>query len=173
MTERYLDVLAIHLRGYVDHPIPDNLVEEIVLRVGVGAQVDVEQLADELKEDVGGGLRRIRQTITETNWGASSAGAELLVEIPTVLTGLASLPVLWDMISRRILHRGQALVLDPQAQAELARAWLAQSLNLAATGIKIIGLEPVGDGHRVELEAPAEIFDVEIDSHGVTRMHRR
>jgi hypothetical protein len=139
MTERYLDVLEIHLRGYVGHPIPDSLVEEIVLWVGVGAQVDVEQLADELKEDLGG-PRRIRQTITETSWGASSAGAELIVEIPTVLTGLASLPVLWDMISRCILHRGKALVLDPQVQAELARAWLARSLNLAATGIKIIGL---------------------------------
>lgn len=173
MTERYLDVLTVHLRGYAGHPIPDNLAEEIVLRVGVGGQIDVEQLADELKGDVGSGPRRIRQIITETSWGASSAGADLIIEIPAVLTGLASLPVLWDMISRRILRRGQALVLDPQAQAELARAWLAQSLNLAVSGIKIIGLEPVGDGHRVELEVPTEIFDVETDSRGVTRMYRR
>ena len=152
--------------------MPDNLAEEIVLRVAVGAQVDVEQLADELKEDVGSRPRRVHQSITETSWGASGSGAELIVDIPTVLTGLASLPVLWDMMSHRILRRGQALVLDPQTHAELARAWLAQSLNLAVGKIKIIGLEPVGDGHRVELETPAETFDVEIDSHGVTRMHR-
>lgn len=173
MTERYLDVLTVRLRGYAGHPIPDNLVEEIVLQVAVGAQVDVEQLTDELKEDVGSSPRRIHQSITETNWGASGSGAELIVDIPAALTGLASLPVLWDTISRRILRHGQAQVLDPQARAELARAWLAQSLNLAVGKIKIVGLEPVGDGHRVELETPAETFDIEIGGRGVTRMHRR
>ena len=71
MTERYLDVLTVHLRGYAGHPIPANLAEEIVLRVDMGAQVDLEQLADELKEEVGSGPRRIRQTITEMSWGAS------------------------------------------------------------------------------------------------------
>jgi hypothetical protein len=173
MTERYLDALTVHLRGYTDGPIPKNLTEEIVLRVGVGAQVDLEQLVDELKKDVGSNPRRVLQTITETSWGASGAVAELIIEIPTVLTGIASLPVLWDMISRRILRHGQPLVLDPQLQAELARTWLAQSHNLAVSEIKIIRLEPVGDGHRVELEAPTGIFDVETNSRGVTRMHPR
>jgi len=173
MTERYLDVLTVHLRGYTGHPLPGNLAEETVLQVAVGARVDVEHLADQIGEDVGSGPRRVHQSITETSWGASGSGAELIVDIPAVLTGLASLPVLWDTISRRILRRGQAQVLDPQAQAESARAWLAQSLNVGTDAIKIIGLEPVGDGHRVELEAPAETFDVEIDSRGVTRMRRR
>jgi hypothetical protein len=173
MTERYLDALTVHLRGYTDYPIPDNLAEEIVLRVAVGAQVDVEQLADELKEDVGSNPHRIQQSITETNWGAEAYGAELIIEIPTVLSGLASLPVLWDMISRRILRRGQADLLRPEIQAELARTWLAQSLNLPVGKIKIVGLDSAGDGLRVELETPAEKFDVEIDGRGVTRMHRR
>jgi hypothetical protein len=173
MTERYLDVLTVHLRGYAGHPLPGNLAEETVLQVAVGARVDVEQLADELREDVGSGPRRVNQSITETNWGASGAGAELIVDIPTALTGLASLPVLWDTISRRILRRGRAQVLDPQTQAESARAWLAKSLNVGSDAIKIVGLEPLGDGHRVELETPAETFDVEIDTRGVTRMRRR
>jgi hypothetical protein len=72
-----------------------------------------------------------------------------------------------------IMGRGQAQVLDSQPQAELARAWLAQSLNLGQGEIKIIGPEPVGDGYCVELETPAATFDVETDSRGVTRMHRR
>jgi hypothetical protein len=79
---------------------------------------------------------------------------------------------LWDTISHRILRRGQARVLDPQSQAQLARAWLAQSLNLGEGEIKIIGLEPAGDGHRVELETPAATFDVETNDRGVTRMRR-
>jgi hypothetical protein len=150
-----------------------SLVEEMVLEVLVGAPVNVEQLADELREDVGGGSRRIQQSITETSWGASGSGAELIIDIPAVLTGLASLPVLWDAISRRVLRHGQARVLNPQQQAESARAWLARSLNIGSDAIKIVGLEPLGDGHRVELETPVEIFDVEADSRGVTRMHRR
>jgi hypothetical protein len=77
------------------------------------------------------------------------------------------------MISRHILHRGQANVARPESQAELERTWLAQSLNLPVGKIKIVGLAPVGDGLRVELETPAEKFDVEIDNRGVTRMHRR
>lgn len=81
--------------------------------------------------------------------------------------------MLWDTVSRRILHRGQARILSAEAQAEFGRDWLAQSLNIGAEAIKIVGLEPVEDGHRVQLETPTEIFDVEIDSHGVTRMRRR
>jgi hypothetical protein len=77
------------------------------------------------------------------------------------------------MISRRILRRGQADLLRPEIQAELARTWLAQSLNLPVGKIKIVGLDSAGDGLRVELETPAEKFDVEIDGRGVTRMHRR
>ena len=139
----------------------------------MGAQIDVEQLADELKEDVGSNPHRIQQSITETSWGASAFGAELIVEIPAVLSGLASLPVLWDMISRRIPRRGQAHVLPPETQAELARIWLAQSLNLPVGKIKIVGLDPVGDGLRVELETPGQNFDAETESRGVTHMHRR
>jgi len=117
MTERYLNVLTVRLRGYTGHPMPGDLAEETVLQVTVGARVDVEQLAGELTEDVGSGPRRVHQSITETSWGASGSGAELIVDIPAVVTGLASLPVLWDAISRRILRRGQARVLDPQTQA--------------------------------------------------------
>jgi len=40
-----------------------------VLRVAVAAQVDVELLADELKEDVGRHPHRIQQSITEMSWG--------------------------------------------------------------------------------------------------------
>jgi hypothetical protein len=173
MTERYLDILTFHLRGYTGHPLPANLAEEMVVQVGVGAPVDVEQLANELQEDVRGGPRRVHQRITETSWGASGSGAELIVDIPAVLTGIASLPVLWDSVSRRTLRRGRSRILDPQTQAESARTWLAQSLNLGTDAINIVGLEPVGDGHRIELETPIETFDVEIDSCGVTRMRRR
>src|SRR5260370_12464256 len=155
MTERYLDVLTVHLRGYTGKTWPGNLAEEMVLQIDVGARVDVEQLADEVEDDVGSGPRRVHQSMTETSWGASGSGAELIVDIPAVLTGLASLPVLWDAISRRMLYRGQARVLDPQNQAESARAWLAQSLNVGTDAIKVIGFEPVGD------------------SRGVTRMRRR
>src|ERR1035437_100407 len=90
MAERYLDVLTIHLRGYTGHPLARNLAEELVLQVAVGARVDVDQLADELKEDVGGGPRVVHQSITERSWGASSLGAELIVDVPAALTGLAS-----------------------------------------------------------------------------------
>jgi hypothetical protein len=174
MADHYLNVLTVHLRTYAGgHPVVGSLVEEMVLQVAVGATVDVEQLANELREDVGSGPRRIQQSITETSWGASGSGAELLIDIPAVLTGLASLPVLWDAVSRRVLRHGQARVLNPQQQAESAQRWLAQSLNLGSDEIKIVGLEPLEDGHRVELETPAEIFDVEVNSNGVTQMHRR
>jgi hypothetical protein len=95
------------------------------------------------------------------------------VDIPAVLTGIASLPILWDTVSRRILRCGRARILDPQTQAESARTWLAQSLNLGTDAIKIVGLEPVADGHRIELQTPIETFDVEMDPCGVTRMRRR
>ena len=81
--------------------------------------------------------------------------------------------MLWDIISRHVLRRGQARILDAQTQAELARAMLAQSLNIGADSIKIVGLEHVGDSHRVELQTPDGSFEVEIGSQGETHMRRR
>jgi hypothetical protein len=69
MTEHYLDVLTVHLRGYAGHPVPENLGEEMVLQVAVGAGVDGGQLADELSADVGSGPRRVHQSITQMSWG--------------------------------------------------------------------------------------------------------
>lgn len=70
MTEHYLNVLTIRLRGYAGHPLPGNLAEEVALQVTVGAAVDVEQLASEITEDIGGGPRRVQQSVTETSWGS-------------------------------------------------------------------------------------------------------
>jgi hypothetical protein len=172
MAEHHLNVITVRLREYTGHPLPENLDAETTLQVNVGAQVDLEQLIDEIREDIGRGPRRVRQSITETSWGASGSGAEIIIDVPTILTGLASLPVLWDTIFRRILRRGQARMPDVETQAENARAWLAQSLGIGADAIKIVGLEPSGDSHNVELETPETKFLVEINSQGVTRMRK-
>jgi hypothetical protein len=171
VAEHYLDVLSVRLLGYVDAAAPENLAEEIALQVEVGARVDVEQLVDELKEDIGEGSRSIHQSITETDWGASGAGAEIIIEVPIALT--VTLPFLWDKFSGRILRRGQPVVRDAQTQAESARASLAKDLGIGADTIKIVGFEPVGEGHRVELETPIGIFELEVDGGGVRRMRRR
>ena len=47
------------------------------------------------------------------------------------------------------------------------------SREAVSDAVKIVGLEPVGYGHRVELETPPETFDVETNSSGVTRMRCR
>jgi hypothetical protein len=57
MAEHYLNVLTVRLRGYNGQPMPGNLAEEFALQVTVGARVDVEQLADDLKEDACAQLR--------------------------------------------------------------------------------------------------------------------
>jgi hypothetical protein len=77
MAEHYLDVLTVHLRGYVGHPLPGNLTEEIVLQVAVGARTDVDHLADELKDDIGDGPQVVHQSITERNWGRPASAPSL------------------------------------------------------------------------------------------------
>jgi len=170
VTERYLDSLTVRLRGYAGFAVPGELAEEIVLQVDVGLPVDVERLAAELSENLGSPSRIVRYSITETNWGASGCVAELILEVPVAL---AALPVLWGMISSRILRHGEPQVLTPEEQRDLARRCLAESLWVGVDAIKIVGFEPVGDGHRVELETPLGTWEAETDSSGVTRMHRR
>jgi hypothetical protein len=173
MAEHYLNVLTVRLRGYGAQPVPESLVEELALEITDVGSVDVDRLAEELKREVGEGPRSVRQNITEFGWGASGSWAELIIDVPTWLSGLASLPVLWDTITRRIVRLGQPRQLDAQSQAELARGWLADSLNIGTASIKIVGLQPRDDGHRVELQSRAGVFDVDMDGGGVVRMQRR
>jgi len=171
MPDHYLNVLTLRVRTFDGHPSLGILTGENVLEVTVGEDVDVDALAAEITGDLQDWPRRIQQSVTETSWGASGSGAELVVDIPTVLSGIASLPIIWDTISQRILRRGQPRILDAQTQAESARAWLAQSLNLAADSI--VGLEPTAGGRRIELHAASKgKFILEMDDQGVTRMRR-
>ena len=111
---------------------------------------------------------------SQPNWGASGSGAELIVAVPAILTGAASLPVLWDTLSKRILSHGKArFMMSAEGRAELARTWLAESLNIGVDSVEIVNLEPVSDGSRVELKTPDGVFDVELDSRGVCRMRRQ
>lgn len=175
MTEHYLNVLSIRLRGYSGHPLPENLMEETALQVSVAGPLDLEKLAGEITtDDLASGVRRIQQRLSVTTWGASGSGAELIIDVPAaILSGLASGLVVWDAISKRILRHGRPRILDAEAQARSARAWLAESLNIAPESVQILGLEPVGQGSRVELKTPKGSFTAEADSTGVTRMHRQ
>jgi hypothetical protein len=173
MAEHYLNTLHIRLRGYVGgYPLPENLAEEISLEVIIEGLLDLEELANDVAQDVGGGPRRVRQTYTEQSWDASGSGAELLIDVPTMISGAASLAVLWDSISRRILRRGKARIFDAKTQIEVARDLLAESLNVATDDIKVVHLEQIEDRTRIILEAPDGAFEIEIDNHGVTYMRR-
>jgi hypothetical protein len=172
MAEHYLNVLTVRLRGYAGHPVPENLSEAMSLTVTVGAQLDLELLADDLRGNLAAGPRRIQQTYTETSWGASGSGALLVVDVPAVVTGFASLAVLWDAISRRVLDHGQARTVAGETAAGSARTMVAESLNVGTDSIRIVGLKSVEDGHRVDLETPQGTFTVETDTRGVSSMRR-
>jgi len=173
MAKHYLDTLHVRLRGYAGgYPIPENLAEEISLEIIVDGLLDLEELTAEVAQDVAGGPRRVRQTYTEHSWGASGAGAELLIDIPTMVSGVASLAVLWDSISRRVLRRGKARIFDAQTQIKVARELLAESLNVGTDNIKVVHLERIEDRNRITLETPDGSFEIEIDSQGVTYMRR-
>jgi hypothetical protein len=94
MAEHYLNALTVHLRDYAGHPLSENLTDAVTLAATVGTRIDLDQLATEIKEDLGGGPSRIRQVYTETNWGASGSGAEILIDVSTVISGVASLQIL-------------------------------------------------------------------------------
>ena len=175
MTEHYLNTLTVRLRGYTKgYPTPENLAEEIYLEVTIGTELDLDELTDEIvRQDLRSGSRRIHQTYSATSWGASGSGAELLIDVPTMVSGVASMAMLWDLISRRILRHGSARVLDAQTQVLLTRDMLAQSLNVGADSIKIVDLERTGDSHRLECETPVGVFEVKTGIEGVTHMRRR
>ncbi len=172
MAEQYLDVLTVRLRGYSETPMPEHLTEAMSLSVAVGTQLDLEQLADEVRQDLAGQPHRIQQTRLETSWGAFSIGALLEIDVPTWLAGLGGVAALWHVIARRALSHGRARTVAGETHAETARTRAAENLNVGVDSIRIVGLEPVGDGHRVNLETPLGSFIVEIDSDGVSRMRR-
>jgi hypothetical protein len=172
MAEHHVDELTVRLRGYDGLPMPENLTEAMSLSVAVGTQLDLEQLTAEIRDDLAE-TYRVHQSYYENHWGASGGRVLLEIDVPTwleVLGGLGGLAGLWDLISRRVLSHGRARTVPGDAQAETARTWVADSLNIGVDSIQIVGLEPVGDGHRVNLETPRGPFTVEINSDGVSRM---
>ena len=173
MPGHYLDTLAVCLRGYDGYPSPGNLVEGLSLEVSVGGRVDLDELTSAIvTDDLAGGARSVRQSLTESSWGASGAGAELLIDVPAWLSGLASVPVLWDAISRRVLRLGKARPVSAEACAEAARSMLARSLNVGTADVRVTGVEAVEHGSRVELESPQGRFAAEVGGNGVTRLSR-
>jgi hypothetical protein len=173
VTARYLNVLTVCLRGYDGHPSPENLIEEFSLAVSVGGGLDLGELASAIEtDDLAGGTRRVRQSLTESSWGASGSTAEVLIDVPAWLSGLASVPVLWDAVSRRVLRVGKARPVTAEACAEAARSMLARSLNVGTAEIRVTGIEPIEHGSRVELDSLRGPFAAEVGSNGVTRLSR-
>jgi hypothetical protein len=173
VTAHYLDALTVRLRGYDGYPSAGNLVEELSLEISVGGRVDLDELTSAIvTDDLAGGARSVRQSLTQSSWGASGSGAELLIDVPAWLSGLASLPVLWDAISRRVLRLGKARPLSAEASAEAARSMLARSLNVGTAEIRVTGIEPIEHSSRVELESSRGPFVAEVGSNGVTRLSR-
>ncbi|SRR6266487_4505426 len=174
MAEHRVDGLTVTLRGYSGLPLPEDLTEAVELRVAVGTQLDLEQLADEVREDLAGRVFVIEQRYRETRWGASGDVMQLVVDVSNVVGGVAGLKVLWDAISPRVFRRGRPIPLPMtgETSAASARAVVAENLNIGADSIRVVGVEPVGDGYRVNLETPLGPFVVEIDSHRVSHMRR-
>jgi hypothetical protein len=160
------------LRGYNGEPLPENLDEVFSLTVSIGEQLDLDQLATDAREVVKEQLHRIQETYRETRWGASSDTAELIIEISSVLSGMGGLAAVWALIHQSVLRHGEPRILSGETSPAFARSTVAENLNINADSIRVIGIEPVGDGHRINLETPTESFTVEVNSKGVSRMTR-
>src|SRR6266496_397711 len=87
MAEHRVDGLTVTLRGYSGLPLPEDLTEAVELRVAVGTQLDLEQLADEVREDLAGRVFVIEQRYRETRWGASGDVMQLVVDVEPVGDG--------------------------------------------------------------------------------------
>ncbi len=169
---KYLNTLTIRLRAYAGYPLPENFVEEQFLEINVGGVLDLDELATEIVTFLQGGSRRISKTVTETSWGASGSGANLIVDIPAVISGVAGLAALAEMVVRRMVHHGTPREIDGQAQAESARALLADDINIDATDIQIVEIEEISVGHRIAFDTPGGRFLVELGDRGLTRLSR-
>jgi hypothetical protein len=172
MAEHYLDALTVNLRVYDGYPLPENLKEALSLSIAVGGLVDLDQLTDDVREVVREQPNRIQQNYSETRWGAEGSTAELIIEISSVMSGVGGIAGVWALISQRARRRGEARILTGDAAAQFARNWVAKNQSINANGIRVIGVEPVGDGYRISLETLTESFTVEMDGNGVYRMVR-
>lgn len=172
MAEHYLDALSVNLRIYSGYPLPENLKEAFSLSVDVGGLVDLDQLTDNVREVVREQPNRIQQNYSQISWGAAGSAAELIIEISSVMSGVGGIAGVWALISQKALHHGEARILAGDAAAGFARAWVAENQSINANGIRVIGVEPVGDGYRIGLETLTESFTVEMDGNGVYRMVR-
>jgi hypothetical protein len=152
------------------HPFIENLTDVVSLSVNVGAKVDLDQLVDEVTEIMAGRSHVLEQRYRQYAWGAAGSGVELILEVPTAA---ASAMLVWNQVAGRFRQKRQ--VRPPQAgdTAKSAAAWAATCLRVPVESVRIVGLEPAGDGHRVLLETPEGSFIVETDAEsGVSRLTR-
>lgn len=172
VATHYLNILTIRLRGYSDRPLPEYFLEEQLLHVDIGGEIDVDQVASEIVADLHGGPRRVSQTVTEVSWGASGSGGELIVDIPAAISGVTNLAMLAGMAIRAVRRRhGSPRNLNGQQQAEFARGYLAGDLNIDASSIRIVGIEESAAGYRIVLGTPCGEFTAELGEFGLIRVH--
>jgi hypothetical protein len=168
VATHHLNALTVTLRAYSGHPLAGDLAEAFSMSVSVDAELDLDEVADEIRHNVAP-PRVISQTYRETTWGASGSGAQFVVD---VLGGAASLITIWDKVAAGAHRHVKTRSHHSATPAESARAAMAASLDAARGEIRVTGLEATEAGHRVRLETPHGNFTVDVAGSGVTRISR-
>jgi hypothetical protein len=173
VVERYLNSLTIRLAAYEDDSAGRHLTDAETFTISVDGPLDLDQLGDDVRQHLGPTPRHIEQIYRETSWGAAGAGAELLVEISSILSGVGGLAALSDFVRTWVKKRDKDTIVPSLDAAEQARSFAAQLLNLSADGIQVTRVEPLADGHRVLLKTQNGTYKAEVLGDGIIRLKRR
>lgn len=153
-------------------PVPGGAVQAWELVADVGGDIDREDLLRRIEDGLGSEPFTLDEHYGHFSWGAEGAGLTIVLEVSTVVGGLAGAIYLVEKLTKSFRRAKRPADVEPASQE--ARTWLAGLLGERPENIEAESVHTEKTTTRVALTAPQGTSEVELNHHetGTRRMRK-
>jgi hypothetical protein len=161
MTERHLNSITLTLKIFDGQPFGGaRLLEAYSLSIGSGERAEPDEITDELISLIGDRPYLLDQTYHATEWGASGAGLDILLQVPSaILSGY----LLWDKISRKLDSRKKGELTNMNADLPAAVSYITDTLQVPEVDVQVIEVDDNDKRLRVIVNTPVGQYELKAD----------
>jgi hypothetical protein len=161
MTERHLNSITLTLKVFDGLPVGGaRLLEAYSLSIGSGERAEPDEITDELVNLVDDRPYLLDETYHATEWGASGAGLDIVIQVPNaILSGY----LLWDKISKKLDSRKKDRLINTRADRAAAVSYIADTLQVFEVDIQVIEVNDDDTRLRVKVNTPVGQYELKAE----------
>jgi hypothetical protein len=161
MTERHLNAITLTLKVFDGQPFGGaRLLEAYSLSIGSGETAEPDEITDELTSLVDDRPYLLDETYHATEWGASGAGLDILLQVPTaILSGY----LFWEKISKKLDSRRKHEITNINADPVAAVSYIADALQVFEVDVHVIEVDDNDKRLKVKVDTPVGQYELKAD----------